>query len=168
MRYAGLLVFALAMNCVAADVEDEEVSETEQAMWDGSGEAEGETILVQGGLDPCWAGRCWPSSWPTDPGPSNTGDGGHGGGGGIGRGDTGKADPHPIPAPRDCTAEATRELCLDCCDWNVENVWGERCRRLPEKDQRRRLCWEEAEARRADCHRMCPNPGPILTIEAQP
>jgi hypothetical protein len=27
----------------------------------------------------------------------------------------GGADPHPIPAPRDCTEEASRELCLDCC-----------------------------------------------------
>jgi hypothetical protein len=46
------------------------------------------------------------------------------GGGGGGSGGGGEADPHPIPAPRDCTEEASRELCLDCCDWNVDKVWA--------------------------------------------
>jgi hypothetical protein len=84
--------------------------------------------------------------------------GGGGGGGGGG------ADPNLIPAPKDCTQEASRELCLDCCDWNVEKVWGERCRRLPnrtkkDRDERRR-CWEDAERRRSDRHRGCP----IVTV----
>jgi len=74
-----------------------------------------------------------------------------------------EADPHPVPAPKDCTQEASRELCMDCCDWNVDKVWGERCRRIPRRDERRR-CWEDAEARRAACYLTCP----ILTIEAQP
>jgi hypothetical protein len=84
MRYAGLLVLALAASCVAEDAaEDEESSETEQAIWDGSGEAEGETVVVHsGGLDSCWAGLCWPSNWPTDPGPGYSGDGAGGGGAG--------------------------------------------------------------------------------------
>jgi hypothetical protein len=74
------------------------------------------------------------------------------------------ADPNPIPAPRDCTEEASRELCLDCCNWNVEKVWGERCHRLPnrtkkDRDERRR-CWEDAERRRSDCQRGCP----IVTV----
>jgi hypothetical protein len=79
----------------------------------------------------------------------------------------GRADPNPIPAPRDCTVEADHERCYACCDWNVDKVWGERCRRMPRrnKDERRR-CWEEAERRRADCQRMCP--GPILTIDVLP
>jgi hypothetical protein len=59
-----------------------------------------------------------------------------------------EADPHPVPAPK---------------DWNVDKVWGERCRRIPRRDERRR-CWEDAEARRAACYLTCP----ILTIEAQP
>jgi hypothetical protein len=80
----------------------------------------------------------------------------------------GGADPHPIPAPKDCTQEASHELCLDCCDWNVENVWGERCRRLPNRDRRdrdeRRQCWQDAERRRSDCQRECP----IITVAPWP
>lgn len=103
MSQSWLLLFALAAGCVGVDAtddsEDTDLSDTEQAVWDGSGEAEGETIVVQSGLDLCWAGRCWPSHWPTDPGPHSD-DGGHGesgvghGGGGAPRGKTG---PHPGP-----------------------------------------------------------------------
>jgi hypothetical protein len=96
-------------------------------------------------------------------GQDNCPGGGGGGGGGSGGGGE-AADPHPIPAPRDCTEEASRELCLDCCDWNVEKVWGERCRRLPNKTKKdrneRRRCWEDAERRRRDCQLGCP----IVTV----
>jgi hypothetical protein len=72
----------------------------------------------------------------------------------------GEADPNPIPAPRDCTAEPTLEQCLDCCEWNVDKVWGERCRRLPNRTKKQRkekaLCWEAAERLRGDCQRACP------------
>jgi len=92
--------------------------------------------------------------------PENCPGGSSGGGGG--------ADPNPIPAPRDCSQEASLELCLDCCDWNVDNVWGARCHRIPKKNKNeRRRCWEDAERRRSDCQLMCPR-GPILTIEALP
>lgn len=128
MRHSGLMVLALAASCVAVDAaEDADFSETEQAEWNGSNwDSEGETIHVQGGLDPCWAGLCWPSSWPTDPGPGYTGEGGGGGGGGHGGGAQGNdtADPRPLPAPRDCTQEVGHEECYACCDWNVDNVWG--------------------------------------------
>jgi hypothetical protein len=165
MSYAGLLVLALAASCVAADVVDVESSETEQAVWDGSSEGGSETIVVHsGGLDSCWAGLCWPSSWPTGPGPGNVGDGGPGGG--RSAGDAGK--PHPVPAPEDCTKEPTYEQCYDCCDWNVDKVWGENCRRMPgrTKEQRRakRLCWERAEGLRSECQLGCPRPDPIVTI----
>ena len=45
----------------------------------------------------------------------------------------------PIPAPRDCTQEPTWEQCYACCDWNFENVWGEMCRRIKNRDERN-LC----------------------------
>lgn len=142
--------------------EDEEDSETEQAVWNGSSwDSEGETIMVQGGLDLCWTGLCWPTSWPTtNPGPGHIGEDGGGGGGGHG---SGVADPHPIPAPRDCTAEPTHEQCYACCDWNVDEVWGERCRRIKDRGERKR-CWADAENRRGDCQRGCPR----LTITRVP
>jgi hypothetical protein len=97
------------------------------------------------------------------------GGGGLGGGGGpagpVGgerepTGGGGGADPNPIPTPRGCTVEADHERCYACCDWNVDKVWGERCRRLPRRE--RRTCWEDAERRRGDCQRWCP--GPIITV----
>lgn len=75
----------------------------------------------------------------------------------------GGADPNPIPAPRDCTAEPTHEQCYACCDWNVEKVWGERCRRIKDRGERKR-CWADAENRRGDCQRGCPR----LTITGAP
>lgn len=75
-------------------------------------------------------------------------------GGDGGRG----ADPNPIPAPKDCTVETDHEACYQCCDWNVDKVWGERCRRLPMRE--REPCWADAENRRGDCQRKCP----ILTV----
>jgi len=171
MRQSWLLMFALAAGCVAVDAtEDADLSETEQAVWDGSGEAEGETILVQGGLDPCWAGLCWPTNWPTDPDPGYTGDGGHGGGGVSPGGRTasddagGAAEPDPIPAPRECTHEPTWEQCYDCCDWNAANVWGKLCEQIPwRKRHERRRCREDVEKRRSDCYVTCKRP-PILTV----
>lgn len=81
----------------------------------------------------------------------------------------GGADPHPIPAPRDCTEEVGHEACYACCDWNVDNVWGARCHRIPKKNRNeRRRCWEEAEARRKDCQLMCPRPDPITTLGVLP
>lgn len=54
MRHSGLMVLALAAGCVAVDAaEDADFSEAEQAVWDGSSWAEGETVIVQGGLDSC-------------------------------------------------------------------------------------------------------------------
>src|SRR5690349_12212857 len=111
MRYS-LLMFALAAGCVAVDraeeAENANLSEAEQAVWDGSEEAEGETVIVQSGLDPCWAGRCWPSSWPTDPGPGYTGDD-PGAGGAVGQGGAGprsdedsSGEPEPIPPRKIC------------------------------------------------------------------
>jgi hypothetical protein len=88
--------------------------------------------------------------------------GGTGGGGGAEPDPIPEADPNPIPAPKDCTQEASRELCLECCDWNVDKVWGERCRRLPRRE--RRTCWEDAERRRGDCQRGCP----IVAITVTP
>jgi hypothetical protein len=85
-------------------------------------------------------------------------------GGGGGDGDSGgDADPRPIPAPRDCTAEPTHEQCYACCDWNVENVWGERCRRIKDRGERKR-CWADASERRGACQRECPR----LTITREP
>jgi hypothetical protein len=176
MRYAGLLVLALAASCGAVDAADDEASETEQAVWDGSGEAEGETVVVHsGGLDSCWAGLCWPSSWPTDPGPGYSGDGpGPGGGKSAGQDDA-DADagkPWPVPAPRDCTTEPTLEQCLACCDWNVDKVWGENCRRMPSRTKKQRqqkaLCWERAEGLRGECQAACPRTGPIVTFTGAP
>jgi hypothetical protein len=93
--------------------------------------------------------------------PDNCPGGGGGGGGG--------ADPNPIPAPRDCTAEVTHEACYACCNWNVDNVWGARCNRIPKKNRyERRRCWEDAEARRKDCQLLCPRPDPIITIGVLP
>jgi len=69
--------------------------------------------------------------------------------------------PKPIPAPRECSG--THEECYACCDWNVDKVWGERCRRIPRKKRdERRVCWEDAERRRSDCQRGCPRP--IITV----
>ncbi len=34
--------------------------------------------------------------------------------------------------------EPTHEQCYACCNWNVDNVWGERCRRIPWRDERKR------------------------------
>jgi len=163
MRYAGTLVLTLAASCVAVDAaEDEESSETEQAVWDGEGE--GETVVVQGGLDSCWAGLCWPNSWPADPGPGYTGDRGGGAGGHGGGHPGGEADPNPIPAPRECTQEPTWEQCYACCDWNSKHVWEEMCRRRPRKD--RRSCWERVENElRPECYKSCNRPGgPITTV----
>ena len=163
MRRMALLVLTLAAGCIAVDAaEDEEDSETEQSMWDGSSwDGDGESIVVQGGLDPCWTGLCWPTSWPTDPGPSYTGDAGGPGGGGQ---EGGAADPHPIPAPRDCTAEPTWEQCYTCCDWNSKHVWEETCRRMRKEDRRR--CWERVENElRPECYESCKRPGgPITTV----
>ena len=89
--------------------------------------------------------------------------GGSGGGGG--------GEPYPVPAPRDCTREPTLEQCLTCCDWNVEKVWGENCRRMPGRTkklrQQKALCWERAEALRGECQAACPR-GPIVTITGAP
>jgi hypothetical protein len=91
--------------------------------------------------------------------------GGEGGPGGPGPGGGGGADPYPIPAPKDCTQEVSYETCVHCCDWNVEKVWGERCRRMPQRTKKQRkdraLCWEDAENRRRACQRECP---PITTV----
>jgi hypothetical protein len=109
----------------------------------GTEESEGAEVIV--GIKPTHA--------PDDcPG----GDGGSG------------ADPNPIPAPRDCTVETSHDDCYACCDWNVDKVWGERCRRIPKRNKdERRLCWEGAEKRRSDCYLTCPRES-ILTIEALP
>ena len=78
-------------------------------------------------------------------------------------------DPYPIPAPKDCTKELTHETCMQCCDWNVDKVWGERCRRIPKKNkEERKLCWIEAENRRSECQMPCPRPDPIVTIRRDP
>jgi hypothetical protein len=93
--------------------------------------------------------------------------GGDGGGGGFTGGEGGPvdgggggADPYPIPAPKDCTQELSYEACYQCCDWNVDKVWGERCRRLPDRSKKQRkaraLCWETAERLRGECQAACP------------
>ena len=70
----------------------------------------------------------------------------------------------PIPAPRDCTKEATWELCYACCDWNEKHSWGETCRRLPRRS--RGECWRRLENElRPQCQRGCKLPGgPITTV----
>jgi hypothetical protein len=83
--------------------------------------------------------------------------GGSGGpepGGGPGRG-------KPIPAPRDCTKEPTPEQCYLCCDWNEKNVWGETCRRIKNKEERRACWWRLENTLRPQCQRGC---GPITTV----
>ena len=102
-------------------------------------------------VDPRGGGGGGPGPTGGERGPTDGGGGGGGGGG---------ADPNPIPTPRDCTVETDHEACMQCCDWNVDNVWGERCRRIPRKE--RRTCWEDAEMRRGVCQRGCPRP--ILTV----
>lgn len=98
---------------------------------------------------------------PRGPGPGGGGGGGGGGG----------ADPNPIPAPKDCTLEVTHDDCYDCCDWNADKVWGERCRRMPDRTKKQRreraLCWKDAEKRRSDCYLTCPR-GPIITTRGLP
>ena len=89
------------------------------------------------GDDTHWYTPIWPFPWPW----------GH------------HAKPRPIPAPRECSGE--HEECYACCDWNVDKVWGERCRRLPRDE--RRACWGDAERLRGNCQRGCPGPGPIIT-----
>lgn len=80
-------------------------------------------------------------------------------------------EPYPVPAPRDCTTEPTLEQCLTCCDWNVEKVWGENCRRMPGRTKKQRkekaLCWERAERLRGECQAACPR-GPSVTITGAP
>lgn len=157
MRHAALFLILVACTDELPVLSEEE--QAEQAEWDGGpDDPEGEVIVVEGALG-------WPNGWfsrpaspvnPVDPG--DTG-GGYGGGGGPGGG----ADPHPIPAPRDCTAEPTHEQCYACCDWNVDKVWGERCRRIKDRGERRQ-CWADAESRRGDCQRGCPR----LTITEAP
>jgi hypothetical protein len=99
--------------------------------------------------------------------------GGDGGGGGPtggegapsgGGGGGGGAAPYPIPSPKDCTQEVNYEACYQCCDWNVDKVWGERCRRIKNKKEQK-LCWVEAENRRSECQLACPRPDPIVTIQ---
>jgi hypothetical protein len=108
-----------------------------------------------------WPGGMWPRG-PDDIGHERTPIGVPGSGGGGGG-----ADPYPIPSPKDCTQEISHEACHACCDWNVDKVWGERCRRLPNrtKEQRkeRALCWETAERLRGECQRECPS---IITTVA--
>jgi hypothetical protein len=159
-------VVALTLLLFACTDQDPSLSlsDREQAEWNGGpDDPEGEEIEIEGG------GTGWPDWWfpgPIDvPDPGDTGDGPYGGGPGPG---SGTADPHPIPAPKDCTEHIFREPCMDCCDWNVDNVWGERCRRIPKnrKDERAQ-CWKDAEKRRADCYRACP-PGITTTGPATP
>ena len=173
MRYAGILVLTLAASCVAVDAtEDAETSETEQAVWDGSEEAEGETILVQGGLDPCWAGLCWPSSWPADPGPGHTDDG-PGAGGAVGHGGAGprwdknsSGEPEPIPPRKDCRKEMGEEACLDRCMWNHLHVDTPECAKLPRR--KRRQCREEATEKLAICQvHDCDRHGIITALVPQ-
>ena len=170
MRYAGLLVLALAASCVGAAA-DEEASETEQAMWDGSGEADGETIRVQGGLDSCWAGLCWPSSWSIDPGPGYSGDfPGGAGGHGIG-GPKPDGGPGPQPARKECFPTFPDEICLDCCLYNYNHVDGWKCRKYKNGSKGWRNCWAEASEKLADCQvNACDRhgPQPIPTIEDSP
>jgi hypothetical protein len=105
----------------------------------------------EGGGDGGGGGPTGGEGWPSGPG---------GGGGGGG------ADPYPIPAPKDCTLELTHETCMQCCDWNVDKVWGARCNRIPKKKkEERKLCWIEAEKRRSECQLACPRQDPIVTIQ---
>jgi hypothetical protein len=89
-----------------------------------------------------------------------------GGGGGGG------ADPNPIPSPKDCTVGTDHEACYQCCNWNVDKVWGEQCRRMPGRTKKQRqqkaLCWERAEALRGECQAACPHSGPIITSIGAP
>jgi hypothetical protein len=76
----------------------------------------------------------------------------------------------PIPEAKDCSKILDPDECKTCCDWNVDKVWGERCRRLPNKtkeDKRARArCWQDAERRRGNCHGDCPID--ILTLTVTP
>jgi hypothetical protein len=70
----------------------------------------------------------------------------------------------PIPAPRDCTQEATWEMCYACCDWNAKHSWGEACKRY--KEPERAACWKRLESElRPACYKACERPGgPITTV----
>ena len=39
----------------------------------------------------------------------------------------------PIPDAKDCSQILDPVECRDCCEWNVDKVWGERCRRMPKR-----------------------------------
>jgi hypothetical protein len=115
-------------------------------------------------IEPPRGGGGGPGPTGGERGPGERGPGAGGGGGGGG-GD--RAHRRPIPSPRDCTVETDHEACMQCCDWNVDKVWGERCRRIPERNrEERRLCWIDAEQRRSECQRPCPPP--ILTAKELP
>lgn len=154
------IALALAVHACA---DPEDLGELQQA----------EIIEVHGGCPPGTIGNGQICVDPLEgggggggPGPSGgEGEPGGPGGPGPGGGGGGGADPYPIPAPKDCTQEITHETCVQCCDWNVEKVWGERCRRMPgrtkKQRQEKRLCWGDAEDRRGACQRECP---PITAV----
>jgi hypothetical protein len=135
MRQATLIIMVLAAVGCVADDDDTDLSTSE-----ASEEADSTAA---------------PSHDPTGPNCPG-GSGGPEPGGGPG----GK----PIPAPRDCTKEATWELCYACCDWNEKHSWGETCRRLPKRS--RGECWRRLENElRPQCQRGCGRPGgPIITV----
>jgi len=168
MRYS-LVMFSFAVGCVAVDsaeeAENANLSEAEQAVWDGSGEAEGETVIIQGGLDSCWAGLCWPSNWPTDPGPGYTGDDGPGGGRGPG-GDPGDhGGPGGKPARKNCTDVGKYpdvESCKQCCFYNNDHVDGWTCRRKKTPAARAK-CWREANEKMGKCNRQCEEDRVVIT-----
>ena len=60
-----------------------------------------------------------------------------------------------IPDERDCTGIDDPVQCRNCCEWNVDYVWGERCNRMRNK-KKKAICWEETEQKRGRCHKGCP------------
>lgn len=163
MAVTVALLMTLAPLHACTDADDPEVGELQH----------NEIIEIHGGCPPGTIGNgevCVDplegGNGPGGGGGPTGGEGGPGGPGGPGPGGGGGgADPHPIPAPKDCTVETDHEACMQCCDWNVDKVWGERCRRIPKKNKEdRKQCWIEAEKRRSECQRPCPRPDPIVTI----
>ena len=144
------MIGLLAGACVASPDE----SATEQADWDGSNwDGDGEVIVVEGG------GNGWDAGWwfpgPGDEGPVEPSvPGGNGGGG----------KPPPKKPPRkDCTDEADKEACEQCCWYNYTEVDGYDCRKIrdPVKAE---ACWRSIFPAYSACLLYCARRDPgILT-----
>ena len=136
--------------------EDPALAFTEQAeIIDVHGCSPGYLELGEGENTTCIGDPQFTGGGAGDPGGGPSGPTGLGGPGGGGGG------PGPIPDRKVCTGLEHSE-CYACCDYNLERVDGERCRRL-RSPKRREKCWSEAEEILGKCQRSCP-PAPRIAL----